>query len=57
MLQAFKMKMNDVVEKRDRILTNQLRKSLEEKTLEITAAKKNKKNGGSFGIKLSPLFC
>ncbi|NMO80143.1 MerR family transcriptional regulator [Niallia alba] len=39
MLKAFEYKMNDVVEKRDRILTMQLQQSLEEKRLEIAAAK------------------
>lgn len=39
MLQGFKMKMNDAVEKRDRLLTTQMRKNLEEKTFEIAASK------------------
>ncbi|MFF2458950.1 hypothetical protein [Peribacillus simplex] len=58
MFQGFEMKMNDAVEKRNRLLTTQMNKRLEEKILEIAAAKEeeNKKSGGSFGIKLSPLF-
>lgn len=39
MFKAFEYKMNDVVEKRDRLLTMQLQQSLEEKKLEIAAAK------------------
>lgn len=39
MFRAFEAKMNDVVEKRDRILTLELNRSLEEKRLEIAAAK------------------
>ena len=39
MLKAFEYKMNDVVEKRDRILTMQLHQSFEDKRLEIAAAK------------------
>ncbi|NEU36176.1 DNA-binding protein, partial [bacterium LRH843] len=35
---AFEAKMNDVIEKRDRILTHELNRSLEEKRLEIAAA-------------------
>ncbi|UAL50665.1 hypothetical protein LIT32_15725 [Bacillus sp. CMF21] len=38
MFKAFEAKMNDVVEKRDRILTQQLNRSLEERRLEIAAA-------------------
>ena len=39
MFQAFEYKMNDLVEKRDRMLVQQLNRSLEEKQLEIAAAK------------------
>jgi len=52
MFQAFENKMNDVVEKRDRILTQQLKRSLEERRLEIAAAQeeqeKKDKNKGFF---------
>jgi DNA-binding transcriptional MerR regulator len=44
MFQAFENKMNDVVEKRDRIITQQLNKSLEEKRLEIAATQEEKKS-------------
>jgi DNA-binding transcriptional MerR regulator len=43
MFKAFEAKMNDVVEQRDRILTQQLHRSLEEKRLEIAAATEQKK--------------
>lgn len=42
MLQAFEYKINDVVEKRDRILTKQLQQSLEERRVEIAAAAEEK---------------
>ena len=48
MFQAFENKMNDVVEKRDRILTQQLKRSLEERRLEIAAAQEEKKRAGDF---------
>lgn len=50
MLQGFEMKMNDAAEKRDRLLTTQIRKDLEEKTLEIAASKEeeNKKKWWKF---------
>lgn len=38
MFRAFEAKMNDVIEKRDWILTHELNRSLEEKRLEIAAA-------------------
>lgn len=38
MFRAFEAKMNDVVEKRDRMLTHEMNRSLEEKRLEIAAA-------------------
>lgn len=44
MLKAFEYKMNDVVEKRDRFITQQLNKSLEERRLEIAAAQEEKKS-------------
>lgn len=42
MFQAFEAKMNDIVERRDRILTQQLNQSLEERQLEIAAAQEEK---------------
>lgn len=39
MFQAFEHKMNDVIEKRDRVLTQQLQQSMEAKRLEVAAAK------------------
>lgn len=49
MFQGFEMKMNDAVEKRDRFLTTQMNKKLEEKSLEIAAAEeKNKKKWWKF---------
>lgn len=39
MFQAFEHKMNDVVERRDRFITQQLQQSLEERRLEIAATK------------------
>jgi DNA-binding transcriptional MerR regulator len=44
MFKAFEYKLNNVVEQRDRILTQQLQKSLEEKRLEIAAAQEEKKS-------------
>ena len=43
MFQGFEMKMNDAVEKRDRLLTTQMNKKFEEKSLEIAAAKEEHK--------------
>ncbi|MFE0507862.1 MerR family transcriptional regulator [Peribacillus butanolivorans] len=49
MFQGFEMKMNDAVEKRDRLLTTQMRKNLDEKAFEIAAAKEeNKKKWWKF---------
>ncbi|WP_445505864.1 MerR family transcriptional regulator [Niallia sp. 03091] len=42
MFKAFEAKLNDVVEKRDRILTQQLNRSMEERRLEIAAAQEEK---------------
>ncbi|MEB6551126.1 DNA-binding protein [Heyndrickxia sporothermodurans] len=44
MFRAFETKMNDVVEKRDRLITQQLNRSLEERRLEIAAAQEQKKS-------------
>lgn len=44
MFKAFELKMNDVVENRDRIITQQLHQSLEEKRLEIAATKDENKS-------------
>lgn len=43
MFRAFEHKLNDVVEKRDRILTQQLQQTLEKKQLEIAAAQEEEK--------------
>lgn len=43
MFQAFEHKMNDVVERRDRLITQQLQQSLEERRLEIAAAQDENK--------------
>ncbi|WP_343310584.1 hypothetical protein AAHT65_17350 [Bacillus atrophaeus] len=42
MFKAFEAKLNDVVEKSDRILTQQLNRSMEERRLEIAAAQEEK---------------
>lgn len=42
MFKAFEMKLNDTIEKRDRILTQQLNQSMEQKRLEISAALEEK---------------
>ena len=44
MFRAFEAKMNDVVEKRDRILIHELNRSLEEKRLEIAVAEEPKQS-------------
>lgn len=44
MFQAFEHKINDVVEKRDRVITQELQQTLEERRLEIAAAKEIKKS-------------
>lgn len=41
MFQAFEYKLNNVIEQRDRHLTKELHRSLEEKRLEIAASKEN----------------
>jgi DNA-binding transcriptional MerR regulator len=43
MFRAFENKMNDVVERRDRVLTQEMKRSLEERQLEIAAAQEEKK--------------
>ena len=43
MLKAFELKINDVVEQRDRVLTTQLQNALEERRLEIAAATEEKR--------------
>ncbi|MFE4429667.1 MerR family transcriptional regulator [Peribacillus butanolivorans] len=49
LLHGFELKMNDAVEKRDRLLTTQMNKRLEEKSLEIAATKEeNKKKWWKF---------
>ena len=52
MFKAFEAKMNDVVEKRDRILTQQLNRSLEERRLEIAAAQEEKETKKPWWSKL-----
>lgn len=43
MFQAFEHKMNDAVERRDRLITQQLEQSLEERRLEIAATQDENK--------------
>lgn len=52
MFDAFEHKMNDVVEKRDRFITQQLHQSLEEKRLEIAATKEENEETKSWWKKL-----
>jgi len=52
MFKVFEIKMNDVVEKRDRLITQQLHQSLEEKRLEIAAAQEQEKNNRTWWQKL-----
>jgi len=52
MFKAFEAKMNDVVEKRDRILTQQLSRSMEERRLEIAATQEDKETKKSWWNKL-----
>jgi DNA-binding transcriptional MerR regulator len=44
MFKAFEMKLNDTVEQRDRYLLHQLNESMEQKRLEIAAAKEEEEN-------------
>lgn len=46
MFKAFETKMNDVIESRDRLLVHQLNQSMEQKRLEIAAAKEEEKKKG-----------
>lgn len=46
MFKAFENKMNDVIETRDRHLVNQLNQSMEQKRLEIAAAKEDEQKKG-----------
>lgn len=52
MFKAFEAKMNDVVEKRDRILTQQLNRSMEERRLEIAVTQEEKEERKSWWNKL-----
>ncbi|WFE12456.1 hypothetical protein P4829_10770 [Bacillus atrophaeus] len=52
MFKAFEAKLNDVVEKSDRILTQQLNRSMEERRLEIAATQEEKEAKKSWWSKI-----
>ena len=58
MFNAFESKMNDVVEKRDRVLMNSLNQSMEQKRLEIAAAREEteEKEEKTLGNLIKSLF-